>query len=136
MPFDGNTILWILTTYDVDQKSSSTSDASAGSTKCKNKGRNANTLNLTVSDERNFIDNYSTYPNPVNDFANVAYLEGEISEQNIMIFDSQGKMRKTKVTHDKYAKVIELDMAAFEPGVYLIKLQNGDKMSILRVIKR
>jgi hypothetical protein len=138
VPFNGQTILWVLTSFDVSQKSSSTSDASSSSNKCKTKGGgNANnTSNLTIADNRNFVDNYSTYPNPVMDNATVAYLEGEIAVKDVMVLDSQGRMYETTITHNEYRKSIEVDMRQFKAGIYMIRIQNGDTFSILRIIKQ
>ena len=136
VPFDGQTIVWVLTTFDVSQKSSSTSDASSGSNKCKTKGKGNTKANLTVLDNKNYIDNYSTYPNPVSERATVAYLSGELQVKDVRVFNAQGIVQNTTIVHDENRKTLEVDMAQFARGVYMNRIKNGDTFSILRVIKQ
>jgi hypothetical protein len=70
------------------------------------------------------------------DNATVAYLEGEIAVKDVMVLDSQGRMYETTITHNEYRKSIEVDMRQFKAGIYMIRIQNGDTFSILRIIKQ
>lgn len=80
-----------------------------------------NTLNRSIR----------VYPNPA---SSVLYIKSEMNFENILVYDTYGKVVFRKEKKDTCVKNIKLDTHDWGKGVYLIHLQAGDSVYIQKVI--
>jgi hypothetical protein len=85
--------------------------------------------NLSISSNLN-PSHINLYPNPVSDILRVKSSFGNIN--GINIYGINGKLyRKYNINHSS----VELDLSAFESGVYLIKIQTASELFVRKIIK-
>lgn len=75
--------------------------------------------------------NISVFPNPVNDKVTVKINELQGSAA-IRVFDMFGRM---VMQQNSAQSLVQLDMSKFSSGLYLIKVSNGGKEEVLRIVK-
>ena len=80
-----------------------------------------------LSINENELENLSVYPNPVQNFAAIDYVGSYLYS----IIDATGKVVKNGQENGK----AEVSMEALAPGMYIIELVDGDKISRLSHIK-
>ncbi|MGB1269235.1 MAG: T9SS type A sorting domain-containing protein, partial [Flavobacteriaceae bacterium] len=80
---------------------------------------------------------FTAYPIPFVDTINIRYeINGE-SEAIIQVYDLQGRVVKTVVDKDIYyhkVKALDLDYKLFSNQMYFIKVEAGDKSTLVKVI--
>ena len=85
--------------------------------------------NLSISSNLS-TSHINLYPNPVSDILRVKSSFGNISDINI--YGINGKLyRKYNINHGS----VELDLSAFESGVYVIKIQTASELFVRKIIK-
>ena len=85
--------------------------------------------NLSISSNINTL-HINLYPNPVSDILRVKSSFGNIN--GINIYGINGKLyRKYNINHGS----VELDLSAFESGVYVIKIQTASELFVRKIIK-
>lgn len=90
------------------------------------------------ADEINFLsvnnlvnnDRLNAYPNPVNNFLNIKYID-QISE--ITIFNMLGQEVFAKKINDDTAQI---DMSSFNLGTYIVKVSSVNGSNTIKVVKR
>ena len=83
---------------------------------------------LSVDDET--IADFTVYPNPVDDVLNINSIN-DLSEGVVTIFDIQGKV----VLNQKH-EIDKLDVSNLEAGIYVLRLENQEKLSIQKFVKK
>jgi len=109
---EGENIWFKITGYSIDKSLSSEIISSSSSS-------------ITLSLDDIVGDQFNIYPNPVN---NIITLEipGLPDNINYEIYDANGRtLIKNKVIN---TNEIEVNIESFKPGLYFLKLSNGDKM--------
>lgn len=85
--------------------------------------------NLSISSNIN-SSHINLYPNPVSDILRIKSSFGNINHINI--YGINGKLyRKYNINHGS----VELDLSAFESGVYVIKIQTASELFVRKIIK-
>ena len=82
-----------------------------------------------LGDDLRSID-VSVYPNPVSHQLQID--KGANSELSIQLVDLSGKLMFSETTKDE---VTTIDMRALNPGIFLLKLSNGNTEVIQRILK-
>jgi len=80
----------------------------------------------------------SVYPNPANAMANVSFAAEANSEVNITVYNMLGEVMNTSIVQANAGQNnVELDLANYETGNYIIQIQLGEAIitSKLEVIK-
>lgn len=95
-------------------------------------GIEENTLNVVESNFKSL----NVWPNPINDMVNVAF-ESESDESIILeIYDILGKLQLVKNMDGKNAsKYTSVNVESLEKGIYLIKVKQGVKQSVWKIVK-
>jgi para-nitrobenzyl esterase len=83
------------------------------------------TSSLSVDEFEN--DDFKIYPNPTQ---NIVHIDSKSREFKVEIFDFTGK-NIFKSTNEK-----SIDFGNLSPGIYLIQLQQGEKVSTFKVVKQ
>jgi hypothetical protein len=74
-------------------------------------------------------DDYTIFPNPVDDILNISYLNSTLSR--IEIFDNAGR----KVYNQPYKE--KIDVSSFSKGLYLLKVYDtNEQVSVFKIIKK
>lgn len=85
---------------------------------------------LSVNEFNN--SNYSVYPNPAKDRVTVSARNNTVLELQIELVDLQGKrIQLQQIINDN---TVELNVTSLKSGVYFIKLNDGQKVSINKLI--
>jgi para-nitrobenzyl esterase len=81
----------------------------------------------SLSLEENENENFKIYPNPTQ---NIVHIDSKSGEFKVELFDFTGKniFASTNAT--------TVDFGNFAPGIYLIQLQQGEKISTFKVVKQ
>lgn len=129
--FNCSKIIWTLSSYESDHKSSVASDAGIHSRKWKKSGE----LLLYGSDDS--IDSkamITVYPNPVSGNVFIKISNQTLSSSDIYVYNVVGKQQLIPAFRTSDS-IVELGMSALNAGLYFIKVNIGDRFEILRIIK-
>jgi hypothetical protein len=130
IPFDGSLLTWTIASYNHrGQKTSQGSSASSSSKKC-NKSDEIEGFD-SFSDPDNII---TVYPNPARDKVYLKTGSDRISKAEIKLYDVLGNQWQVDMNSDT-SDVIEIDLAGFRPGVYIIQVMHSGSAEIFRIVK-
>ena len=82
--------------------------------------------------------NVNLYPNPATEKVYIDILTEIGANVDIKIFSTEGKLIKECVS-DSFAtgkQTFEIDLSQFNPGVYFVKVVNGDFNETLKLLKK
>lgn len=79
-------------------------------------------------------DQLKVYPNPASDFIILENISGRTENYILQVIDMQG--REVFRNAIEIANSYRLDLSSFREGVYLLKLQNGEKQVSRMIIKK
>jgi len=136
--FDGNKIVWNLVSYDTNNKTSSTTDASSNTKKCNLDGNNARIAgpNEEPNSSTFHLSEIKGYPNPASDLYYVQLNEDQLGSVSVNLVDIQGRMYDVQLTRNTSRKQLEIDLTNLNTGLYLLKLDFVSDQKILKVIKQ
>lgn len=160
IPFDGNLIQWVVSSYEKCWFIPSLDIASFWSQNCGNnlitstdqtsgdamkRGMNKtigkeNNIEKAPVTKRDLLQNkvegvLRVYPNPVQNNA-VVYLSNEnISEKGSTLYDVSGKVHPIKFVRQITPNSFEIDMSGLQKGYYLIKVKVSDGYKSIMIIK-
>lgn len=94
-------------------------------------------LYVSVPDTKaNRISSASIYPNPASDQINIRFDAQESGTFEVSIFDLQGKLMKEEiVSNAKGENEISVDIKDLNTGLYFCRIQNGQEVEIIKIIK-
>lgn len=81
----------------------------------------------SLSLEENENENFKIYPNPTQ---NIVHIDAKSGEFKVKLFDFTGKNIFESTNADS------IDFGNLSPGIYLIQLQQGEKVSTFKVVKQ
>ncbi|MFH2140822.1 MAG: T9SS type A sorting domain-containing protein [Bacteroidota bacterium] len=95
------------------------------------------TITITnINEIKTLISNLSVYPNPGNNNSTIEYSLNESKSSEIKIFDMYGKLYASRNLYESQNNLKIYEIANdLPPGVYIISLKAGDKLSNVRWIK-
>ncbi|MCA1747891.1 MAG: T9SS type A sorting domain-containing protein [Bacteroidales bacterium] len=73
----------------------------------------------------------SLYPNPARDQLKIEFRSDNLTSPEIQIIDLTGKVVKRfdrKMNHEQDIFNVELDISTLQPGVYFVKVIQGDRL--------
>jgi hypothetical protein len=73
----------------------------------------------------------SLYPNPARDQLKIEFRSDNLTSPEIQIIDLTGKVVKKfdrKMNHEQDSFNVELDISTLQPGVYFVKVIQGDSL--------
>jgi len=115
--FNGEQLIWSLTTYDGTQKSGVSSATTEGSGECDAK-----------------LDGfYRVYPNPVTTIVNIEQLAPEQSE--VYIINMYGIIVSDVYRFDGLNELITIDMSGYATGIYIVRIVSSDEVRTINIIK-
>ncbi len=119
--FDGNRLIWNLTSSDSTHKTSVSSEASSDSGKCDAKD---------LDDDNAF---YEVYPNPVK---NILTIQQNILEtSDIDIYNVYGILYTKAKFERKTEKTISIDMSDFPNGMYYVRIAGNSGVKLFNILK-
>jgi len=116
--FDGNQLVWSLTTFGGTHKSSISSSSTSESGKCDAKLDGA----------------YSLYPNPV---ATNLYIKQNIAENNVsvLVLNMYGFVVINAGSFTQQFSTKEIDMSSISTGIYIVRITSDLKVRTYNIIK-
>lgn len=94
------------------------------------------TVGYTLSEEE--IESYTSveiFPNPSDNIFNIE-IEGFGKRVNIVVLDATGRqISNESLTSNDYLVKTQIDLSAMESGIYFVKISNGEKQEIKRLMK-
>ncbi len=92
----------------------------------------SNTIHVDVTGiSDNLLTNpINVYPNPTSDLLNIE-IEGETGITNLEIINSIGQI----IHKESFSSKLTVITKSFASGVYLLKLENNNKLKLFKVIK-
>ena len=116
--FDGNQLVWSLTTFDGTHKSSVSSSSTSGSGKCDAKLDGA----------------YSIYPNPVSTILN---LKQNVVENNVsvLVLNMYGFVVINAGTFMQPYSTKEIDMSGLSTGIYIVRITSDTDVRTYNIVK-
>jgi hypothetical protein len=139
VPFDGNRIVWSVASYETNNKTAVSSDASSTSGRCQKvegarmADATQNTLDGQISDE--ILGAIHVYPNPVKDKFIISFTGRVENIREIGLIDSQGRSHAVRSQWITTENGFEVDLSQVNKGIYLIRLDLENKYETFRVIK-
>jgi hypothetical protein len=131
--FDGNKLIWWISSREEAHTASIGSEASSSSSKCTNK--KSMPIDAFSSDESQYeVDRMLVYPNPATEKVNIRLSE-EVESDKVMVFDFLGKGCNVKVER-KGLNELEIDLNGLTPGLYMIRVETGDSYELGYVLKQ
>jgi hypothetical protein len=94
---------------------------------------NGDHYNWNSVSENDIAENISIYPNPVKDYLILQYPENDSNEPMIRIMDING--RELYLQIHQYFDWALIDTKNLNTGMYLIKVQRGEKITVSKFIK-
>lgn len=138
VPFDGNDMVWQLTSYSSNKRTSTTSDASSTSGRCSGNyslrqisTSNTDSLNL----QKEVENDVTVYPNPTINKMIVEIKNGTIMRKGLTLFDANGKLRTIKISKWISDHEFELDLSLLNRGVYFLRIKIDSGYKSVRIVK-
>jgi hypothetical protein len=142
--FNGKKMTWTLITYNGNQKSSSTQDASSSSAKCSSHyttsvitARKAGGVQTggTVAQELTSMGKFAVYPNPVSDKVIISFRDPNIQQKDITLWDLPGRMQHIKHFSKISSNSASLDLSNLVTGVYILRVRINNENKTTVIIK-
>jgi len=88
----------------------------------------------TMSIEENSFEDFSLYPNPNNGSFNVMLNSNSNNDINIEVYDIRGRtiFNNTYESTSRFNQEIQLNNA--QAGMYLVKISDGEKQTIQKIV--
>ncbi len=80
-----------------------------------------------------FPEDIRIYPNPSREECRIEFNELSPASVTISIYDLQGNLVKS-ADYGKYQKLIRIDTSAFEPGIFVVVVTQGDTLHRMKLI--
>jgi len=135
IPFDGQKLVWKITSIESGKKASVASEASSSSSKCAAKTPVLKSASIKIPNVDREIDVVTVlYPNPA---AEKIIIEmNELSENSrITIMDLKGVSYQVKKI-SLYKGHLELDVQSLPSGLYIVGISDGALYGQMRFIKK
>ena len=92
-----------------------------------------NCYSITTSIESLNNKEFSIYPNPTSDFIELTV---ETDDQELQIFDLQGKMvKRQQLKNSSNSTKVKLDLTTLQNGIYLLRIINSKEVKQTKIIK-
>ena len=83
----------------------------------------------SLSTKNNSLSDFTVYPNPTTDFVNI---NSANTIDSYRIYDLTGRVVKSS---SPYSNNLRIDVTSLNKGVYMVKLNSGDKTGSIKLIK-
>lgn len=91
----------------------------------------------TLNVEKNDFDVFNVWPNPVSDVVNVSIASDLNEDAFVTLYDIQGKrMMSQKLGESSDSMSGVLNVSNLVSGVYLVKVVQGEKQSVRKIVKK
>jgi hypothetical protein len=92
----------------------------------------------TLSDNVSLAEKeIAIYPNPTNDIATISFMSDQSDKLTLRVMDLTGKVLEQKVISSSIGQQkIQVDLAEFTQGHYLIGLEQNGSRSYAKVVRR
>lgn len=90
----------------------------------------------TLSNDVLSYENIKVFPNPAKDVLNVTLGINDVSFNEINLFDITGRWITNVRIDNSDKNHLKVDVSDLHPGIYMLKLQSGDKQFIEKIIVR
>jgi hypothetical protein len=132
VPFDGNKLTWTVVSYKNNgQKGGIASAASSSSARC-NKSEEADAPPVVNVDQSTDI---KAFPNPTDGKLYLELGSYAATLKDIAVYDIYGKLCKVPVSALD-AEPVEIDLSGLKAGLYLVRINTGDSIKTIQVVKK
>ncbi len=91
--------------------------------------------NVTLSNDTLNLQTFELYPNPANDFVNIAFNEAMLSKDiTIAIYDVLGKRVFNELYTPNGSLTKQIDTSIFKDGIYLVRIGDGSSSTTKKLI--
>ena len=128
--FNGGSITWTVKSYNNWTKTTSAASATSSSLQCSK-----NMLAGDIQDnqgEKN--DNLKVYPNPSDGKVFIELNGLMLSPEDISLYDMQGNLCRATLS-GMSDFLVELDLAGFKPGMYMLRIRTGEGFRVFRIVR-
>ncbi|HEX4851417.1 MAG TPA: T9SS type A sorting domain-containing protein, partial [Puia sp.] len=145
--FDGQKLVWTLTTRNSGQNTATSSNASSTSSRCpKNYVSPTATGGITAmasdgitqetAQESLQIAPFTAYPNPTHDRLNI-YIgnAGTVMQRDIQVYSIAGKQVGLQPSVNSSTNIITLDVSGLSAGAYLVLIRLKDGIKVVKFVK-
>jgi hypothetical protein len=128
--FDGADLGWTVASYNhKGQLAAQGAFANSTSPSCSKSSA------IEMLDEPMHSDAITAYPNPTSDRIYMDLKEYEVSVDDVAVFDIRGNNIKTNGIKPS-GKLMEIDLSGNQNGIYFIRVNLGNSVEMIRVIKQ
>ena len=95
------------------------------------------TGSTTLSTNDTVFEKFDVWPNPINDQLNVAIQSQSSDDVFVTVYDILGKRiinEKLNFSNDFYKGTLNVE--SINPGIYLVKITQGNKQSVRKIVKK
>src|SRR5690606_13609723 len=89
-----------------------------------------------ASVKKQSFDNLVVYPNPTENILNISADLVSIADANVKIYDISGKLVYENANLFYNTNAANIDISAFNSGVYLLKLETNETVQTVKVVKK
>jgi len=130
--FDGNKLIWKVTSIERTKRTAVASEASSSSARCTSK------KSFSQSDDLEDLlkpsDEITIYPNPAFDKATIV-IDGDIENAELFLVDVQGRINSIGITRLN-SSTLELDLSAIKPGFYFVRVKANGYIKHAQLIRQ
>ena len=135
--FNGEKLIWTVTSMDKTKKTAVATEASSNSTRCKKgNGRDGATEASRFVYGKNEL---LAHPNPATDVVRIllpaSSSPATVSADDFRLTDQTGRQSVVPVRFIEAENIAELDIRELSGGIYLIRIRHEEGYSTVRVIK-
>ncbi|MFM7193255.1 MAG: MBG domain-containing protein, partial [Bacteroidota bacterium] len=134
--FNGEKLIWTVTSMDKTKKTAVATEASSNSTRCKKgNGRDSGETTPAVKLNREL----SAHPNPATDFIRISFPSdtemNTIKAEDLRLLDQTGRSTEVPVQLLEAENAAELDVRNLTAGMYMVRIRTENGYRTIRVIK-
>jgi hypothetical protein len=131
VPFDGNKLIWTVRSYKTNgQKGAVASQASSTSSRC-NKSAEAESPVIAGNEP----ETVKVYPNPTSGKLTIEHNGETLTGDDIRVYDIYGKAQPWQAIASSDRQV-EIDLSGYAAGIYFVRINTGETISVSRIIKK
>jgi Secretion system C-terminal sorting domain len=87
---------------------------------------------IVTGDLKISLNQMDVYPNPVENYLEVRGLQGEVT--GARLFDLTG--RSNSLVFERRGKIYQANVQHISPGVYVLRIQEGNKNHQIKIVKK
>ncbi|MFM7327796.1 MAG: MBG domain-containing protein, partial [Bacteroidota bacterium] len=134
--FNGEKLVWTITSWDKTKKTAFGSEASANSIRCKkSNGREA----ADPFSSADLLQSFNVHPNPATDLIRISFPVSTdmatVTKEDLKLHDQTGRITNIPVRLYPEESAAEMDARELAPGIYVLRIKHSSGFDTFKVIK-